>query len=71
MFFKSNTEALLNAKFPKEAGPPTLAELDEFRIKNMPTENYDEILKFMLKQFGTLKPSTVNTREFSALDEGF
>jgi len=68
-FFNPNNEKLLEEQFPMQAGPPTLAELDEFRIKNMPLENYSEILTFMLKRFGALKVSTDRSRDPSALEE--
>jgi len=68
-FFNPDNEKMLEKQFPIEAGPPTLAELDKFRIKNMPLENYSEILKFMLNRFGSLKESTDRSRDQSALEE--
>jgi hypothetical protein len=68
-FFNPNNEKLLEEKFPIETGPPTLAELDEFRKNYMQLENYSEILTFMLKRFGSLKVSTDRSRDQSALEE--
>jgi hypothetical protein len=47
-FLYPENEQTLNERFTEA---PTLKELDEFRIKNMPYENYSEILGFILKKF--------------------
>ena len=67
-YLSNNTKTLLDERFTEA---PTYEELFEFQKKNMPYENYSEILKYMLKRFKSLKVSTNTSRDISALDDGF